>query len=625
MSEEFISMQQMYDAWDTLEKVMDWPSRQVFAKVEIQYTEPLKDETLVITTPATARFTSSSFLSDGINEPSFKWASLHENKLDGSYHPLPSNDNYSVGWWGSVLSDANGYFASPQKITIEFSPRSLTSVQVSGDSALGCYPVDFTYKLFDEDNNLQHTITVTGNTEVHWESNVPLLPNTTKAEIEVTKISKSHHSLKLLELITVIIQTYERDMLESVQLLEEVGYVTGSVPIGNISSNEVDVTISNADRRFDLDNEDSPLYGFIKRHRRVRVWFGAEVNGNIEWSLMGVYWTTSWDIRDDLLTATLTARDRLELLRLSFIRAPIFQNKSLYYLFDYVLRDAGLKIEEFEIDPDLEDIIIPYAWLDNITHREALARLAKCGIVQVYCKRDGKIRVNKSLDAPADIAHVFDESTNVYSSRHPLAVTEQVNYVEVVHQQWAPTPGVEVYNSEEAFTINAGETYVHQIEFNRGPVVSISTPVVTASGTVTIEGYTLYATGLELRLKNTSGSIITISSINITGTILEEQSRGTVIAKDDRAISQDGKIGVSVSDVLIQSQSYAVELADQILQTYKDSRLDVVIENRGNVAAQLGSRVKFVKENGKESEYMVTRQTMTWAGYLEATTEGKRL
>ena len=609
----------------TLPRVMDDYSRQIFAKVEITYTDPFKDETLVITLPETARFTSEKFLSDGILSPTYKWFSLHDNKLDGSYHPLPSNANYSVGWWGKELSNSSGVFTNPQVITIEFSPRTLTEVQLVGDDLLECYPVDFTYALYDADNNLQHSIVVEDNASPYWKSGVPELLDTVKAVITINKVSKGNSSLKLLELMTAIIQTYENDMLESIHILEEIGYATGSVPLGNISSNEVDITISNADRRFDLDNENSTIHGFVKRNRKVRVWLGAEVNGEVEWAPMGTYWTTSWDIRDDSLSVTLTARDRLELLRLTFMRAPIFQNKSLYYLFDYVLRYAGLTVEEFELDPALEDVTIPYAWLDNITHRDALARLARCGVVQVYCTRDGVIRVNKDLDAPAETSHVFDEKVNVYSSRNPLAVAEQVNHVEVVHQQWAPVAGTEVYDSQESFTIPAGTTYSHIVEFSRSPVLSINPPSITATGTVTLEGYTLYATGVELRLKNTTGSAITVSAITITGTVLEEQSRGTIVAKDDSAILQDGKISVSISDSLIQSQAYATELASQILQAYKDSRLDITIENRGNVASELGSRVAFRKVKGSETYYMVTRQSMTWAGYLEATTEGKKL
>ena len=45
------------------------------------------------------------------------------------------------------------------------------------------------------------------------------------------------------------------------------------------------------------------------------------------------------------------------------------------------------------IDPSLQNIVIPYAWFDPISHRDALRQIAEAGLATVYADRDGKIRI----------------------------------------------------------------------------------------------------------------------------------------------------------------------------------------------------------------------------------------
>jgi hypothetical protein len=46
------------------------------------------------------------------------------------------------------------------------------------------------------------------------------------------------------------------------------------LPVGNISANEVTIVLNNADKKFDIDNEQSPLKNLLKPNRRIQVWLG---------------------------------------------------------------------------------------------------------------------------------------------------------------------------------------------------------------------------------------------------------------------------------------------------------------------------------------------------------------
>lgn len=612
---------------DNIYTAMDAGTRQVFAKVEITYTDPYMDESIVISATETAEHTHTDELADAITTPPYKWFSLHNNKLDGSYHPLPGDQSSSVGWWGTQLSDANGYLTNPPVITVAFSVRTLAALKLVGDSQLDCYATDFTYKVYDASDVELYTHEVTNNTLVDWNTSIVPVVGAAKLTLTVLRLNKPGVTAKLTEMYTAVVQTYDAEMLESISLLEEIGYNTGSLPIGNISSNEIDITISNADRRFDLNNASSRLRGFVKRNRRIRVWMGAYVGNDIEWVPMGTFWSTSWDISKDSLVATVTGRDRLELLRQTdFTISIVYDNYTLYDLFEIILQDAGLLSEEYELDATLSSVVIPHAWFAKMSHREALQHLAGCAVIQVFCTKEGKIKVNLDLDATPTVMHTFDDDVNVYGSKYPLAVSEQVNYVEVVSKQWTESSTETLYESTDIIDIAANSSITRTFEFTQMPATSLDAPIIAADTGIAVDSYTLYAWGAEIVFTNSQPTPGTITSVKLTGKILKDTGTRTFVAKDDQSIQEDSKLKVNIEHPFIQDATYAQSLADSVLTTFKEARYDVVLDNRGSAPVRLGDKVLVSDAyDNVLVPYVVSRQQIQWNGFLQATTEGKKL
>ena len=137
----------------------------------------------------------------------------------------------------------------------------------------------------------------------------------------------------------------------------------------------------------------------LKKNRRIRVWLGVELpDQTIEWVPMGVYWSIEWQAPDDTVEASVVGRDRMERLSEStYQTATVRQNVSLYDLAVDVLRDAGLGPEQYDVDPALQSIIIPYAWFEPVSHREALRLIAEAARGVAYCDRTGVVRVVAGL------------------------------------------------------------------------------------------------------------------------------------------------------------------------------------------------------------------------------------
>ena len=288
----------MYPVSTEFMEKMKSDRRRVVAKVTIDYTDPFLDQSIEVQASEQANVSYPQQTADSVVESTHKWASLDGSwVLDGSYHLAPPPDKlaqYQFGWWGSQLAGAGGVFAAPYPaLTVTHLPRPIRQLKVVGDTAREEYPVDFNIKLYAQNGTLLKTETVTGNTQVSWQKNLePQVLDVAKQVLEITKWSHAGRCAKIVEFFTSIREVYETGDLMSVRLLEEREASQGSLPVGNISANEVTLALNNEDKKFDIDNEQSPLKNLLKPNRRIQVHFGTEIEktwGTIKTKHWGEY------------------------------------------------------------------------------------------------------------------------------------------------------------------------------------------------------------------------------------------------------------------------------------------------------------------------------------------------
>ena len=273
--------------------------RQVVARVEIDYTDPFMDQSLTIEANEQANVSYPQQTADSVDQTTHKYACLDGtwDLTTGEYHLAPSMSQPTTeqfGWWGAQFADQDGYFAQPYPtLTVQHMPRPIRSLKVMGDSARGEYPVDFEIRLYGPDDALLKTETVTGNGQVSWSKTLePQVLDVAKQELIITRWSLPGTCAKIIEFFTSIREVYETGDLVSLRLLEEREASQGSLPVGNISSNEITLALNNEDKKFDVDNDQSPLKNLLKPNRRIQVWLGAEIEktwGTIKTKPWGEY------------------------------------------------------------------------------------------------------------------------------------------------------------------------------------------------------------------------------------------------------------------------------------------------------------------------------------------------
>lgn len=630
--------------------------RRVLARVTIDYSDPEGDQSIQVQVSEDAGAWPAQ-VTDGIATVPHPWASL-----DGSwqlsapvpYHLMPDTEQdallYHVGWWGTQLAGTSGAFAPPYPtVTVTHVPRANQTLQLVGDSARGEYPVDFTISLYDSDDHLLHQETVTGNTEVEWRKELPApIQGVAKQVATITRWSHPGRQVKIAEFFTSIQQTYEGDGLIALQLIEERETSTGGIPVGSISSNELALQLVN-DGRFDPDNTDSPLHGLLMPNRRVRAWLGAKVDGGIEWVPLGTFWTTEWETSSATPEALVRARDRLERLRNTDYRtSTVQQNVSAAQLIEAILLDAGLAATYWVIEPELQNIVFPWAWFPVITHREALRLVAEAALAIVYCDRDGRIRIGASpvnlppteegpwylQGGPFPAEETVQPTSygigpdDYFEAQAPSRMNSLVNEVLVFARPVEPDSGpVEVYRSTSPITVPAGQTLTVTVQYQQSPVTGATASLDSPPSGVAIVGARYYAWGAEVDIRNTGASPVNVVLI-VTGTRLLARPAEAVVATDPDSQARYGRLVYQFPDNhLVQTRGQAASIAAAVLASAKDPRRDIELEWRGDPALELGDPVTIITDmvRDRRSEYVIVRQELEWAGYLRARMTGRRV
>jgi hypothetical protein len=606
--------------------------RQILGQVQINFSNPFLDPSVVVTVSDQAYHSWPLQVTDANNMTNRKWASLDGSwVLDGTWYLGPdtvTDAAYNqMGWWGAKVSGPDGSFNTPYpEITVDFSARALHLIEITGDIQRHEYPVDFTIRIYNG-ADLVNTQIITGNNQVFWSINLSYLTilSVTKFALTISKWSRGGTNAKIAEFFTTLNQTYSGSDIFQMNLLEEREFSTGTLPIGNIASNELVLRLNNAHHLFDAGNTDSPFFGLILPNRRLKVSLGViEPDGAVEWVPLGVFWSGEWTIPDDDIYMETTAFDRLNLLTSQIYKAPVYQNISAYDLAAAILDATGYI---HSVDPVLADLMIPYAWFEeNTTFREALRQLAEATISQVYVDRDDIVQFQGPtyLQNNQTTSHANISRSQYTRSSNPVNRGQLANYITVPVSPFVPEEYQEVYQSSEPIPVAAGETVTITVSYSKKPVVNASASISDSPLGLVIMDATYYAWGADI----TVGGAIAAGTfmITVTGTPLGVAGARNITAQDAASIQQNGvQIYAFKANHLIQTAAMAQKVADTCLMLSKSPRRDLELDWQGDPALELGDRITVPNSKTTTADFYIVSNELTFDGGLSAITKGKRV
>lgn len=346
----------------------------------------------------------------------------------------------------------------------------------------------------------------------------------------------------------------------------------------------------------------------------------SDIGKTKEFVPLGTFWSGDWTVPEQDIYAATTGRDRLELLRTStYSNSTVLINTNLFILAVNVLTDAGLTVEEYFVDPELQNYNVPYSYFESQTHREALRKISEACLGQCYCDRNGIVRVEgpSYLDNNTSIDTITMD--DYFSKDNPVSWSQIANYIEVETQPLRPSTAEEVYASNEAVSITAGETKTITAYYNSTPCINAA---ASLTGTGTIAEATYYAWGATVKVTSATAGTFTLS---IVAQPLKVLNKDKAIAQDNSSIVDNGKITYTFQvNPLIQTLAIAQTIANNLLSYYKDPRRDVEIDWRGNPAMLLGDRVT-VTDKLEQNDYYIVKQELEFDGALRAKLSGRKV
>ncbi len=562
------------------------------------------------------------------------------NRLDGTWHLMPATEavaNFNeVGFWGDVAGDSAGVLPGSEEgpgVIVSFSARQVTSFQVTGDNVRDEFPVDFTVEFY-AGASLEGTETVTSNTLVQYSQDITPLAAITSIVLNITEWSTPFKVPKIIELVTSVFETYTADVIQSFNVTEQREISNNnSVPTGNMASSEADITLMNFNgRQFDANNTASPINGLVKPNNKVNIEIGVLTSsGGFEFVPVFNGWTGGWNVPESGITASVRARDLLEILRKSKITtSEVTAGDTFEEWFETVFADAGLANTQFEIDPVLGGSIyvVPFGWFNNVSHRDALQILAESCSAAVFQDRNECIQV-QSVDYfevnDLDSVLTYDRSEYMDKSNQPI-YENIVNKINVTTQPIEKTTSVTVYqtSTSDKETAPANSVQDYTITYRNKPVsdgVPTVDPVVSG---VTVTDSDLFAWGGTVEVTNTNSSA-TDFQIKVVGSTYAVEGQKTVTVLDQGSIDDNGEFSFNFKENdFLQDKNLAGKIASTLLKSFKDPERDLTItfSPGGNPALENDDRISVV-DLYQTKEYNLISQQINYDGGLNMVQKGR--
>lgn len=610
---------------------IDSNARKIYGKIRINYTDPLLDPTITESSADENYISWINQFSNGRTDMSYKYIALNDNStLDGTFSVAPDTSesaNFNeFGWWSASVSSALGVVDATAQV--EFSSRKVSGYFISFDSKREEYAIDYTAKFYNG-VTLVYTETVTGNTNVKETITFTQIDNIDKVVLNITKWSEPNTPVKVVEFTTQVVEEYVDDSLCFFNVLEEREISNdNSIPVGNISSSELQFCLINNNRAFDAGNTSSRLAGLIKPNAFIEAFVGVDTATGIEYQPVFKGWTTEWDVPEQDVTATASARDRLNLLtQTQYTTSTVQEDLTFLDWFELVLNDAGLTTEQYNIDTTLDgtDYIVPYGWFDSTTHRNALEILAQGCSAVVYVDREGLVQIKALDNFPSGSVKTYTRDDYTDKDNQPI-YQNVANDISVTTSPLEKTTGVTVYTtlSSDPETIAASTTEDFTIFYTDAPITDHVASISPAVPGVTITASNHYSWGSVLTVQNTNGTPQNFQ-FSVTGSTFEVKGQKTVNRTDTTSINDNGRVAFTYpQNRFLQNKTLAGNIADDLLASFKDAQRDLSIsfDVGGNPTIELGDTIT-VTDLYSSKDYKIISTELNYDGGLGLVHKGR--
>lgn len=278
---------------------------ETFLEIVYDATEPGAQFAATSTGTGEAPFSETSGVASSREKFPERYATLEGFGLDEKYTYFDETP-VDPGYVTDSLSGADGTFSVHPVITITMDAVRtglLPGITITWSEEYREWASDFIVTAWADGLTVAQT-TVTGN--VDPVSKVTLeMQSYNRITIEVLRWSLPYHRVRCSEVFLGIRTVYTKRDLMGFTHTQTADLLSAALP-----KNEITFKLRNDDERWNPDNP-SGTERYLTSRQEVRVRYGMDVNGAVEWIPGGTFWLTGWVTPANGLEASFTARDVL--------------------------------------------------------------------------------------------------------------------------------------------------------------------------------------------------------------------------------------------------------------------------------------------------------------------------
>lgn len=367
---------------------------------------------------------------------------------------------------------------------------------------------------------------------------------------------------------TNVLEVLRSNYLVSADILEE-SYKDSESAFGDVTSNELELSLYNADNIFSPDNAQSPYSGLIRKGIKIEAFIRPDEAD--EWDPIGVFYVSSWSVASTGSVADVRAYDALyNVINGAVPTMPVYRNVPFK---KFVEDFFGLFNLQVIVDPSIT-LTLNYAFTSGYTSNRALLNdLLTAVLADCFCDHSGIVHI-VSKRGSAELRATLTDNDQIISVTRKQTIEANYDSAAVMLFSWQDSAEKEVLNLKE-LVVPAGTSATAQTTFSSTPVTSVR----SIKASVKPIGFAATADNIVVTLQSTEEVVTDISIV------------GTALDKVESEISTPGTNPFKVTSNFIQSKAVADDVC-----SYSDTFVKAVaptleLSIRGNPLLQLGDTV----------------------------------
>ena len=344
-----------------------------------------------------------------------------------------------------------------------------------------------------------------------------------------------------------------RDRLVSFNVIYELDSELEGV-VGQISANELNISLLNTDSRYSVHNEASELYGLIGA--------GVVIKVKDKGVDRGTFIVNEWSSpRGGSNVANIRATDRLQSVLNSDVKVlDIDKNIILYDYLKSVLLNVGIGVEDIVIDESLKSKSVKFTITEGLKLSSLLNDIALSYDLYIYVDECNKVVV-RSKGISGEAVHTLSDSVNVYALNTLEEEGCAYNKLNINYKMPYLGNVVEVLNVKE-LSVPIGISDSEWLQIEDSNLYDVDNVRVDSKCNIDIEGVRYNKCGVQLTFNNAENSDKLVDVI-VRGRRVEVVDVVESIS-DDVSIDSSGVITLDVDVSFIQSKEGAVILRDKL-------------------------------------------------------------